>query len=101
MDSTLTSVANLAFTLYDFVLLTYNNLFRRGLILCPNTTYYKATIPVSRTNSHKMSSIFQSQSHQRMREIRTTRVIDQIALDGGNCFIFFFSLEGKLHSVSL
>jgi len=52
---------------------------------------YKATISVSRPNSHKMSNIFQSQSHQRMREIRTTRVIDQIALDGSTLLYFLFS----------
>ena len=47
-----------------------------------------------------MSNIFQSQSHQRMREIRTTRVIDQIALDSSTLLYFSF-LEGKLHSGSL
>jgi hypothetical protein len=47
-----------------------------------------------------MSSIFQSQSHQRMREIRTTRVIHQIALDGSTLLYFSF-LAGKLHCGSL
>jgi len=62
------------------------------LILCLNTTSYKATISASRPNSHKMSSIFQSQSLQHMREIRTTRVIDQIAL-AGNTLLYFFKVN--------